>query len=173
MYCTSSQRGEQYSLYCSAQRTSGTCTGTYRNRQPVEAAVALWLQAYASELEEGSRGALADAPKPRQDPHHAERRRLGKVIEGADGKLNRLRDAYTDGALGLDLPEYKRRRDAVQEEVEQARTRLAEMDEPRHRRQPQPRSSRWPTPGPPLAAHRRRRCSRGRKPPVSSSARVM
>ncbi len=52
------------------------------------------------------------------------------MIEGADAKLGRLLDAYTDGAPGLDLPEYKRRRDAVQEEVEQARTRLAELDEP-------------------------------------------
>ena len=34
-----------------AQRTSGMCTGTYRTREPVEAAVALWLQRYATELE--------------------------------------------------------------------------------------------------------------------------
>ncbi len=31
---------------------------------------------------------------------------------------------------GVDLPEYKRRREALQQEVEQARTRLAELDEP-------------------------------------------
>ncbi len=130
MYCTSSPRGEQYSLYCSAQRTSGTCTGTYRTRKPVEAAVALWLQGYAHELEEAISTALADTPKPRQDPHLAERRRLGRVIAAADGKLSRLLDAYTDGAPGLDLPEYKRRREAVQEEVDQARVRLAELDEP-------------------------------------------
>lgn len=59
MYCTSSQRGEQYALYCSAQRVSGTCTGTYRTQKPVEAAVALWLQQYAIELEKATRTAHA------------------------------------------------------------------------------------------------------------------
>ncbi len=130
MYCTSSQRGEQHSLYCSTQRTSGVCTGTYRTRQPVEAAVALWLQGYAHDLEAAAQAALADAPKQPQDPHKAERRRLGKVIESADAKLGRLLDACTDGAPGLDLPEYKRRREGVQQEVEQARARLAQLDEP-------------------------------------------
>ncbi len=97
-------------------------------------------------MEEATRAALADAPKPRQDPHQAERRRLGKVIEGADAKLGRLLDAYTDGAPGLDLSEYKRRREAVQQEVDQATARLAELDEP----QPAPERitafvEAWPT----------------------------
>ncbi len=39
-------------------------------------------------------------------------------------------DAYTDGAPGFNLPEYKRRREAVQQEADQARSRLAELDEP-------------------------------------------
>jgi hypothetical protein len=130
MYCSSSQRGRQYSMYCSTQRTSGACTGTYRTREPVEAAVALGIQGYATELEEATRAALTDAPKPRQDPHQAERRRLAKVIAAADGKLSRLLDAYTSGAPGLDLPEYKRRREAVQQEADQARSRLAQLDEP-------------------------------------------
>ncbi len=106
------------------------CAGTYGTREPVEAAVALWLQGYAQELEEAMRAALADAPRPRQDPHQAERRRLGKVIAAADAKLSRLLDAYADGASGVDLAEYKRRREAVQLEVEQARRRLTELDEP-------------------------------------------
>lgn len=41
MYCTSSQRDEQYALYCGTQRTSGNCAGTYRTRKPIEDAVLL------------------------------------------------------------------------------------------------------------------------------------
>ncbi len=55
---------------------------------------------------------------------------LAQLIEGADAKVRWLLDAYTDCAPGLDLPKYKRRREAVQQEVDQARARLAELDEP-------------------------------------------
>ncbi len=47
-----------------------------------------------------------------------------------DAQLGRLLGGYTDGAPGLDLPEYKRRREVVQQEVDQARARLDELDEP-------------------------------------------
>ncbi len=128
MYCTSSQRGEQYALYCSAQRTSGMCTGTYRTREPVEAAVALWLQTYATELEKATNAALQQAPKRQpRDPGETERRRLTKVLDTAQGKIDRLLDAYTDGAV--ELPEYKRRRTEIQTEVDHARNRLAELDQ--------------------------------------------
>jgi site-specific DNA recombinase len=127
MYCTSSPRGEQYALYCSAQRTSGMCTGTYRTREPVEAAVALWLQRCAIELEEATKVGLAQAPKrPAWDPLARERRRLGKLLDNAQGKIDRLLDAYTDGAL--ELAEYKRRRAEVTEDVEAAQRRLAGLD---------------------------------------------
>ncbi len=127
MYCTSSQRGEQYALYCSAQRTSGMCTGTYRTREPVEAAVALWLQSYATQLEEATKVALEQAPKRQpRDPQEAERRRLTKLLDTQQAKLNRLLDAYTDGAL--DLAAYKRRRSEIEHDVEDARRRLAELD---------------------------------------------
>ncbi len=127
MYCTSSQRGEQYALYCSAQRTSGMCTGTYRTREPVEAAVALWLQRYATQLEEATKAALVHAPnRPARDPLEAERRRLTKVLDNAQGKSDRLLDAYTDGAL--ELAKYKRRRGQVQDDVGAAQVRLAELD---------------------------------------------
>ncbi len=127
MYCTSSPRGEQYALYCSAQRTSGMCTGTYRTREPVEAAVAVWLQRYATQLEEATKVALEQAPKRQpRDPQEAERRRLTKLIDSEQAKLDRLLDAYTDGAL--DLAVYKRRCADIQADVERAQSRLAELD---------------------------------------------
>jgi site-specific DNA recombinase len=128
MYCTSSDKGEQYALYCGTARVSGTCKGTYRTRAAVEAAVALWLQGYARQLEEATRTALAELPVQRQDPHAAERRRLTKVLGNAEAKKTRLLDAYTDGAL--ELAEYKRRRDDVQLQCDQATERLAQLAEP-------------------------------------------
>ncbi len=56
----------------------------------------------------------------------AERRRLTKLLDGAQGKIDRLLDAYTDGAV--DLSDYKRRRAEVQTQVEDAQCRLAELD---------------------------------------------
>ncbi len=127
MYCTSSPRGVQYALYCSAQRTSGMCTGTYRTREPVEAAVAVWLQRYAVQLEEATQLALAQAPRRQaRDPLESDRRRLAKLLDTAQGKIDRLLDAYTDGAL--ELAEYKRRRAEVQDDLERAQIRLAELD---------------------------------------------
>ncbi len=130
MYCTSSPRGEQYSLYCSDQRTAGTCTGTYRTRKPVAATSPCSCRATPTSWR---RQPARRWPTPRsldRYPHQAERRRLERVIPAADGKLSRLLDAYTDGAPGLDLPEYKRRREAVQQEVDQARARLADLHQP-------------------------------------------
>ncbi len=130
MYCTSSQRGEQYALYCGTQRTSGTCTGTYRRREPVEAAVALWLGQYARQLEEATRAALAEQPvRPAADPHKAEKRRLTRLLEGTDARLSRLLDAYTDVEVGLSLSEYKGRRASIEQAAAEARARLADLDD--------------------------------------------
>jgi chromosome segregation ATPase len=90
-------------------------------------AVALWLQRYATQLEEATKVALAQAPKRQpRDPLEAERRRLAKLLDTAQGKIDRLLDAYTDGAL--DLADYKRRRSEVQTQVEDAQRRFAELD---------------------------------------------
>ncbi len=70
---------------------------------------------------------MPEAPARPKDPHHAERHRLGKVLDRADAKIERLLDAYADGAL--ELAEYKARREAVQGDVEQARRRLGELDQ--------------------------------------------
>jgi hypothetical protein len=50
------------------------------------------------------------------NPQEAERRRLAKLHDNAQGKIDRLLDAYTDGALGL--ADYKCRRADIQAEVE-------------------------------------------------------
>ncbi len=98
-----------------------------RTREPVEAAVALWLQRYATQLEEATKAALAHAPKRQvRDPLESERRRLAKLLDNAQGKIDRLLDAYTDGAV--DLSEYKRRRAEIEGDVERAQGRLAELD---------------------------------------------
>ncbi len=129
MYCTTSNRGEQYALYCGAQRTSNTCDGTYRTRQPVEAAVALWLGQYAQQLEEATRAALAHQPARPGDPYKAEKRRLKKSLDGTDAKLSRLLDLYTDGVRGLDRAEYNRRREIIEQDAATARARLAVLDD--------------------------------------------
>ncbi len=98
--------------------------GTYRTREPV----ALCLQRYATQLEEATKVALQQAPKRQpRNPHEAERRRLTKLLNSAQGKIDRLLDAYTDGAV--ELPEYKRRRTEIQTEVDHARNRLVELDQ--------------------------------------------
>lgn len=127
MYCTSSQRGKQYALYCGTQRTSGTCTGTYRTRQPVEAAVVAWLQTVVRQVKPGGRLVFPQPPAA-PDPQQTERHMLTRLIEVSSSKLGRLTDAYTDGAL--DLAEFKRRRDLLQHDVAEAQARLAELDEP-------------------------------------------
>ncbi len=128
MYCSTTQRGQQYQVWCGRGRNSGACSGVYRSRLAVEAAVGLWLQGYAVELEQATRIALAQSASRRpRDPHQAERRRLNKVLNGAQAKSERLLDAFTDGALTL--PEYKARRAAVKGDVEQARARLNELDQ--------------------------------------------
>jgi site-specific DNA recombinase len=127
LHCTTSNRGEQYALSCGTQRASNTCTGTYRTREPVEAAVALWLQRYATQLEEATKAALEQAPKRQpRDPQEAERRRLTKVLDTAQSKIDRLTDAYTDRAL--DLADYKRRRADIEADVDRARGRLAQLN---------------------------------------------
>jgi len=129
MYCTSGPRGDGYALYCGSARTSSRCNGVYRTRAAVEAAVGAWLQSVVRELKTPSKLWLAQTPAPApRDPLKAERHTLTKVIDGADLKISRLLDAYTDGAL--DLPEYKLRRDALQQQTTQARQRLAELNEP-------------------------------------------
>jgi hypothetical protein len=47
----------------------------------VEAAVGLWLQRYATELEQVTRGTLTEAPAPRPTSSTTERRRLVKTLE--------------------------------------------------------------------------------------------
>jgi site-specific DNA recombinase len=129
MYCTSSPRGVQYALYCGTARVSGICSGVYRTREAVESAVGLWLESNLRVLKVDSRIVLrGEKPVPTIDLYKAERRKLAKVLESADGKVGRLLDAYTDGAL--DLSEYKRRRDDVQEAAQQAEARLAQLDAP-------------------------------------------
>jgi len=113
MYCTSSQRGRHYALYCSAKRTSGMCTGTYRTREHVAAAVALWMQRHATSSRRPPRLLLNRHPSART----ATRRRRNN----ADGA-----SCSTDGAL--DLAAYKRRRADIEHDVEAARRRLAEID---------------------------------------------
>jgi site-specific DNA recombinase len=126
MYCTSSQRGEQYALYCSTSRTSGLCTGTYRTREPVEGAVVLWLQTVVRVPRPGSK-LVFPSPPVVPDVQRPERHKLLKVIEASSRKLGRLTDAYTNEAL--DLAEFKRRRGLLQEEAEQAQARLAQLDQ--------------------------------------------
>jgi site-specific DNA recombinase len=128
MYCTSNHRGEQYALYCGTQRTSGVCTGTYGTRQPVGAAVALWLGQYAEQLEQATRAALAQQPAQPADPHKAEKRRLTRLRDSAEVRLSRLLDGYTAGAPGLNLAEYTRRCALIEQETATARARLADLD---------------------------------------------
>lgn len=107
------------------------CTGTYRTREPVEAAVALWLGQYATQLEEATKAALAEAPKRQpRDPQEAERRHLTEVLDNAHTKLDRLLDADADADAdgALDLAKYKIRRADIEHDVERARHRLAELD---------------------------------------------
>jgi DNA invertase Pin-like site-specific DNA recombinase len=128
MYATSSPRGPQYALYCGSARVAGDCEGTYRTRAAVEAAVGLWLGTYANELEQATADALRAMPAQRRDPFKADKNRHQKTIAGAEGKLARLLDAYSDGVL--DLAEYKRRRETVSAEVDVATRRLAQLDLP-------------------------------------------
>ncbi len=51
---------------------------------------------------------------------------MTKLVDTAQSRINRLLDAYTDGAV--DLADYKRRRAEVQSQVEDAQCRLAELD---------------------------------------------
>ncbi len=102
MYCSTSQRGEQYQVWCGRARNSGACSGMYRSRRAVEAAVALWLQGYAAELEEATRAALAHGPAPaRSDPHAAERRRLHKLLNSAQPNRS---GCWTSSPTGADTP---------------------------------------------------------------------
>jgi site-specific DNA recombinase len=128
MYATTSPRGPQYALYCGSHRFTGVCKGTYRTRAAVEGAVAMWLQTYATELETATNNALKGMPGQRRDPFKTEKTKHQKTIEAVDSKIARLMDAYTDGAL--DLAEYKRRRDQVQKEVEEAQRRLQQLEAP-------------------------------------------
>ncbi len=85
------------------------------------------LQRYATQLEEATKVALQQAPKRQpRNPHEAERRRLTKLLNSAQGKIDRLLDAYTDSAR--DLADYKRRCADIQADVERAQSRLAELD---------------------------------------------
>jgi hypothetical protein len=61
-----------------------------------------------------------------RNPQEAESRRLTKPLDSAQSRIDRLLDAYTDGAV--DLADYKRRRAEVQSQVEDAQRRLAELD---------------------------------------------
>ena len=94
----------------------------------VEAAVGLRLQGQVRERKEASSLKFPEAQAKRQDPHHAERQRLNKLLDRADAKIERLLDAYTDGAVAL--VEYKARREVVRRDVEQARRRLSELAQP-------------------------------------------
>lgn len=125
MYCTSSPRGQQYALYCGAQRTSGTCVGSYRTRHSVEAAVELWLQTYAQELEAATLLALASAPMP-VDPHVAERHKLTAILKLGNKKLERLLDAHIDGVL--DLTTYKHRLAGLRADLTGAQQRLQSLE---------------------------------------------
>jgi len=129
MYCTSSPRGDQYALYCGNARVSGACKGSYRTRAAVEAAVSHWLQQYAVELERATQAALHEQPRqPKIDTSLATRRRLDRLIQHTEVKLARLLDVHLDG--GVDLAEYRRRRDALRHEIDQAQARLYELDAP-------------------------------------------
>ncbi len=50
---------------------------------------------------------------------------MTKLLDNAQSKIDRLLDAYNDGAL--DLADYKRRRADIQGEVMRAQSRLAEL----------------------------------------------
>ncbi len=66
------------------------------------------LQRYATQLEEATKVALQQAPKRQpRNPREAERRRLTKLLDTAQNKIDRLLDACTDSAR--DLADYKRR----------------------------------------------------------------
>ncbi len=119
---------QQSQVWCGRSRNSGACQGGYRSRLAVEAAVGLWLQGQVRERKEGSSLIFPEAQAKRQDPHNAERQRLNKLLDRADTKIERLLDAYTEGAL--ELAQYKARREVVQRDVEQARRRLNELDQP-------------------------------------------
>ncbi|MDP9434434.1 MAG: recombinase family protein [Actinomycetota bacterium] len=149
MHCTSSPRGEQYHLVCGTAGSTGNCKGVYRTRKPVEAAVALWLQGYAHELEEATRAALADAPQPRQDPHQAERRRLAKVIEGAEPSsaacstpTPTAHPAWTWRSTNAGARPSSRRSTRLEPDLLSSTSRS-------RKRPPRPASPRSPTPGPP------------------------
>ncbi len=87
------------------------------------------LQGYAVELEEATRVALAQAaPRRPGDPDPGGTATAPQAPRGAASKNQRLLDAYTDGVLTL--TEYKARREAVQQEVETAQTRLRDLDRP-------------------------------------------
>ena len=128
MYCTSSPRGHQYALYCGAARVSGACKGSYRTRAAVEAAIGLWLQQYANALMRATHQALGERPRLAPDPGAHERRRLAKLVERSTAKLDRLLDAHVDGAV--DLAEYRRRRDVLRQDVDQAQARLRDLNAP-------------------------------------------
>ena len=129
IYCSRTNRGEGYALYCGAYRMSGTCSGVHRTRVPVEAAVALWLQQYAAQLEAAADEALRTARNaPRRDPLASERQRLRKVISSGQARAERLLDAYTDGAL--DLATYKTRRDDEKSQVTDAQDLLIRLSTP-------------------------------------------
>jgi hypothetical protein len=106
-----------------ARRRAG---GTYLTR-PVEAAVAAWLQRYATQLAEATKVALEQAPKRQQrHPQEAERRRLTKVLDDAHGRKNRLLDVYVNQGLNRDA--YMRRLAEIQEDVDSAQHRFAALD---------------------------------------------
>jgi site-specific DNA recombinase len=129
VYCSSSSRGFQYHLWCGKYRNAGLCVGVHRTRAAVEAAVCLWLERYADQLDCVTDSAYAQqSARPPQDSATAGRRRLTKIIERVPEQMTRLLDAYTDGAV--DLAEYKAKRDQIQNDVAVAQRRLGELAQP-------------------------------------------
>ena len=131
IYCSRTNRGEQYALYCGSYRTSGTCRGVHRTRAAVEAAVEVWLEGYfiLRERRANSRVVFTGASEPRlADPTVTEARKLQRVLATLENKQEKLLDAYLDGPVGK--PQYEARLAALQSEAADADSRLAELTKP-------------------------------------------
>lgn len=90
--------------------------------------MAEWLRTVVRQPKDGSRLVFPEKKIAATDPDKAERKRLNKVIDGAQSKISRLTDAYSDGLL--DLAEFRLRREQAQADTAQAVARLAQLNEP-------------------------------------------
>ena len=131
IYCSRTNRGEQYALYCGNYRTSGTCRGVHRTRAAVEAAVETWLEGYFTlrERRANSKVVFRNVPGPvLVDPKVTEVRKLQRLLATLDSRQEKLLDAYLDGPVGK--PQYEARLAALQSEAADADSRLAELTKP-------------------------------------------